>query len=175
MVESASDSALLLLCCSFPVVTFCWSLLFTIQFRSVQFSHSVLSESFRPHGLQHACLPCPSPTPRAYSNSCPLSQWCHPATWPSSCTSPAAFNLSWNQVSEMSQFCVSGAQSIRVSASVSVLPKPCRKSPSGKQLFFVLILIHSCFGKVTFVTQILGSECLGSHSVMSDSLWPHGL
>ena len=41
---------------------------------SVQFSHSVMSDSLRPHGLQHAKLPCPSPTPGAYSNSCPLSQ-----------------------------------------------------------------------------------------------------
>ena len=47
-------------------------------FSSVQFSHSVVSNSLWPHGLQHAKLPCPSPTPRAYSNSCPLSQWCHP-------------------------------------------------------------------------------------------------
>ena len=45
---------------------------------SVQFSRSVMSNSLRPHGLQHTRLPCPSPTPRAYSNSCPLSQWCHP-------------------------------------------------------------------------------------------------
>ena len=47
---------------------------------SAQFSFccSVRSDSLRPHGLQHARLPCPSPTPRAYSNSCPLSQWCHP-------------------------------------------------------------------------------------------------
>ena len=44
---------------------------------SVQFSRSVVSDSLRPHGLQHARPPCPSPTPRAYSNSCPLSQWCH--------------------------------------------------------------------------------------------------
>ena len=43
-----------------------------------QFSHSVMSNSLRPHGLQHARLPCPSSTPRAYSNSNPLSQWCHP-------------------------------------------------------------------------------------------------
>ena len=47
-------------------------------FYSVQFSHSVVSDSLRPHGLQHARLPCPSPTPRTYSNSCLLSQWCHP-------------------------------------------------------------------------------------------------
>ena len=45
---------------------------------SVQFSHSVVSESLQPHGLQHARLPCPSPTPRACSNSCPSSWWCHP-------------------------------------------------------------------------------------------------
>ena len=46
--------------------------------RSFQFSHSVVSDSLRPHGLQHARLPCPSPTSRVYSNSCPLSRWCHP-------------------------------------------------------------------------------------------------
>ena len=46
--------------------------------RSVQFSHSVMSDSLRPHRLQYARLLCPSPIPRACSNSCPLSQWCHP-------------------------------------------------------------------------------------------------
>ena len=48
------------------------------QFSSVQFSLSVVSNSLRPHELQHARPPCPSPTPSAYPNSCPLSQWCHP-------------------------------------------------------------------------------------------------
>ena len=47
-------------------------------FSSVQFSHLVVSNSLQPHGLQHARPPCPSPTPKVYSNSCPLSQWCHP-------------------------------------------------------------------------------------------------
>ena len=47
-------------------------------YSSVQFSHSVMSDSLRPHGLQHSRPPCPSQTPRIYSNSCPLSQWCHP-------------------------------------------------------------------------------------------------
>ena len=47
-------------------------------FNSVQFSCSVVSDSLQPHGLQHARLPCPSPTPWACSNSCPLSWWCHP-------------------------------------------------------------------------------------------------
>ena len=48
------------------------------QRRSVQFSRSVVSDSLRPHGLQHARPPCPSPTPGVYLNSCPLSWWCHP-------------------------------------------------------------------------------------------------
>ena len=51
---------------------------FWVSFSLVQFSHSVLSDCLRPHGLQHARLPCPSPTPRACSNSCLSSQWCHP-------------------------------------------------------------------------------------------------
>ena len=46
---------------------------------SVQFSRSGMSNSLRPHGLQHARPPCPSPTPKVYSNLCPLSRWCHPS------------------------------------------------------------------------------------------------
>ena len=49
-----------------------------LRIYSVQFSHSIVSDSLWPHGRQHARLPCPSPIPRAYSNSCPLSWWCHP-------------------------------------------------------------------------------------------------
>ena len=48
-----------------------------------QFSHSVMSDSLQPHGLQHARHCCPSPTPGAYPNPCPLSRWCHPTTSPS--------------------------------------------------------------------------------------------
>ena len=55
-----------------------WEILNMIASVSVQISHSVVSDSLRPHGLQHAMPPCPSPTPRVCSNSCPLSQWCHP-------------------------------------------------------------------------------------------------
>ena len=87
------------------------------------FSRSVMSNSLRPHGLQHARPPCPSPTPGVYSNSCPLSRWCHP-TILSSVNSffsglqsfPASGSF------PMSQFFASGGQSIRVSASASVLP-----------------------------------------------------
>ena len=63
-------------------------------YTSVQISCSVVSDSLWPYGLQHARLPCPSPTPRAYSNSCPSSWWCHLPSHPSSSPSPFAFNLS---------------------------------------------------------------------------------
>ena len=88
-----------------------------------QFSLSVVSNSLWPHGLQHARLPCPSPTPGTCSNSCPLSQWCHPTISPSvvpfsSC--PQSFPALGSF--QMSQFFTSGGQSIGVSASVSVPP-----------------------------------------------------
>ena len=86
---------------------------------SVQFSHSVVSDSLQPHGLQHARLPYPSPTPGAYSNSCPLCQWCHP-TSSSSCLLLQSSSASGSF--QMSQFFASGGQSIGVSASASVLP-----------------------------------------------------
>ena len=55
-----------------------WTRVSCVSCITVQVSPSVVSDSLRPHGLQHPRLPCPSPTPRACSNSCPLSQWCHP-------------------------------------------------------------------------------------------------
>ena len=53
------------------------------RFHPVQFSRSVVSDSLRPHESQHARPPCPSPAPGVHSNSCPSSQWCHPAIWSS--------------------------------------------------------------------------------------------
>ena len=93
------------------------------QFSSVQFSCSVMSNSLQPHGLQNARLPCPSPTPRACSNSCPSSWWCHPTI--SSSVIPFSSCLQSFPASEsfpMSQFFALGGQSIGVSASASVLP-----------------------------------------------------
>ena len=90
---------------------------------SVQFSHSVVSDSLRPHELQHARPPCPSLTPGVYSNSCPLSWWCHPAisssvvpfsSCPQSLPASGAF--------PMSQLFTWGGQSTGVSALASVLP-----------------------------------------------------
>ena len=90
---------------------------------SVQFSRSVMSNSLRPHESKHTRPPCPSPTPGVYSNSSPLSWWCHPTSSSSvvpfsSCLQsfPALGSF------QMSQLFASGGQSIGVSASTSVLP-----------------------------------------------------
>ena len=92
-------------------------------FRSVQFSHSVVSNSLWPHEPQHTRPPCPSPTPRVHPNSCPSSQWCHPTMSSSvvpfsSCPQPFPASGSF----PLSQFFTSGGQSIGISASTSVLP-----------------------------------------------------
>ena len=89
----------------------------------VQFGHSVMSDCLQPHGLQHARLPCPSPTPRAYSNSCPSSWWCHP-TISSSVVPffPCLQSFLASGSLPMIQFFTSGGQSTGASASASVLP-----------------------------------------------------
>ena len=95
-----------------------------IEYNSVQFSHSVMSDSLRPHGLLHTRLPCPSPTSRAYSNSCPLSWWCHPTI--SSSVIPFSSSLQSFPASgsfPVSQLFTSSGQSIGISAAASVLPK----------------------------------------------------
>ena len=90
---------------------------------SVQFSRSVVSDSLRPHELQHARRPCPSPTSWVYPNSCPLSPWRHPTISSSVVpfsSHPQSFPAS--ESFQMSQLFISGGQSIGVSASTSVLP-----------------------------------------------------
>ena len=93
------------------------------DYYSVQFSHSVVSDSLRPHESQHARPPCPSPTPGVYTNSCPSCQWYHPAISSSvipfsSCPQSLPASGSFT----MSQLCTWAGQSIGVSASASVLP-----------------------------------------------------
>ena len=104
----------------FFFILFC---IFKINHYSFQFSCSVVSDSLRPHESQHARPPCPSPTLGVYSNSYPLSGWCHPAISSSvilfsSCPQPLPASGS----SPMSQLSKSGGQSIGVSTSTSVLP-----------------------------------------------------
>ena len=95
-----------------------------IQFSSVQFSCSVMSDSLRPHESQHARPPCPSPSPGVHPNSRPLSPWCHPAI--SSSVVPFSScpqSLPASESFPMSQFFAWGGQSTGVSALASFLPK----------------------------------------------------
>ena len=100
---------------------------------SAQFSRSVVSDSLWPHESQHSRPPCPSPTPGVYRNSCPLSQWCHPAI--SSSVAPfssCSQSLPASGSFPMSQLFTWGDQSTGVSASASVLPMNTRDwSPLG--------------------------------------------
>ena len=96
----------------------------SICFSSVQFSHSVVSDSLQPHELQHARPPCPSPTPRVHSDSNPSSQWCHPAI--SSSGEPFSScpqSLPASESSPVSQLFTWGGQSTGVSALASFPPK----------------------------------------------------
>ena len=101
----------------------CWYILLKV-FSSVQFSCSVVSDSLQYHESQHARPPCPSPTPGVHSDSCPSSQWCHPAISSSvvpfsSC--PQSFSAT--ESFPMSQLFTSGGQSTGVSALATFLPK----------------------------------------------------
>ena len=122
-----SSLIVLLILCQFPrlilsVITES-GLLLSVQFSSVQFSHSVVSDSLWPHGPLHARPPCPPPIPRVYPNPSSSSRWCHPTISSSvvpfsSC--PQSFPASGSF--PMSQLFASDGQSIGVSASTSVLP-----------------------------------------------------
>ena len=107
---------------------FCGTQLSVVQLshpyiNSVQFSCSVMSNSLRPHGLQHTRPPCPSPTPRVYSNTCQLSQWCHPTSLSSVIPfSPCLQSFPSSGSFQLSQLFASGGQGIGVLASTSDLP-----------------------------------------------------
>ena len=94
-----------------------------LPFSSIQLSRSVVPDSLQPHRLQHTRPPCPSPMPGVYSNSCPLTWWCHP-TISSSVIPFSSFLQSFPALGSfpMSQFFPSGDQSIGVSALASVFP-----------------------------------------------------
>ena len=111
------------MCTSNPYVCTSWEA-YSCSPSISQFSRSVMSDSLRPHGLQHSRPPCPSPTPRVYSDSRPLNRWCHPTI--SSSVIPFSSHLQSFPESGsflMSQFFASGGQNIGVSASTSVLPR----------------------------------------------------
>ena len=85
--------------------------------KHLQFSHSVGSDSLQPHGLQHTRPLCPSPTPRVCSNSCPLSQWCHPTISPSVVHFSCLQSFPASGSFQMNQFFASDGQRTGVSAS----------------------------------------------------------
>ena len=128
-----------------------------------------MSDSLWPHGLQHTRPPCPSPTPGVHSNSCALSQWCHPTITSSlvpfsSCLQSFPASGSF----QMSQFFASGGQSIGVSASTLVLPMNIQDwfplgwtgwiSLLSKGLSTVFsnatVQKHQCFGTQFFIVQL---------------------
>ena len=95
----------------------------TVLLCSVQVSCLVMFDSLQPHGLQYTSPPCPSPTPRACSNSCPLSRWCHQTILSSVvCFSSCLQSFPVSRSFQMSQVFASGSLNIGASASASVLP-----------------------------------------------------
>ena len=96
-----------------------------LNFRSsVQFSHSIVSSSFRPDLLQHARPPCPSPTPRVYANSCPLSRWCHPTISSSAVPSSSCFqSFPASGSFQMSQFFAQSALTVIFKLIISGLTR----------------------------------------------------
>ena len=138
-----------------------------INWISVQFSRSVMSDSLQPHGLQHTRLLCPSPTPGVYSNSCPSSRWCHPTI--SSFVIPFSSRLQSFPASgsfPMSQFFASGGQRIGVLALASVLPMNIQDwSPLGWTGWISLqfkwlsrVFSNTTFQKHQFFSAQLSSE-----------------
>ena len=153
------------------------------QFSSVQFSCSIVSDTLQPHGLQHARLHCPSPTPRAYSNSRPSSQWCHPtissSVTPFSCLQsfPASGSFHWvsssHQVAKVLEFSFSISPSNEYSGLISfridcldllaihgtlkslLQQHSLKASILWCSAFFIVQLSHPCMttGKTIFLTR----------------------
>ena len=125
-----------------------------------------MSDSLRPHGLQHARLPCPSLSPRVCSKSCPLNQWCHPtissSVAPFSC--PQFFPASGSFI--VSRLLASGSQSIGASASASV-------RPMNIQGWFPLWLMNLISFQSKGLSRVFSSTTLWKHKFFSGqpSLW----
>ena len=144
---------------------------------SVQFSHSVVSDSLRPHELQHTRPPCPSSTPRVHSNTCPSSRWCHPAisssvilfySFPHSLPASESFP-------KMSQLFTWGGQSIGVSALASVLLKNAQDwSPLGWTGWISLLSkgLSRVFSNTTVQKHQLFGAQLSSQSNSHIHTWP---
>ena len=145
-------------------------------FSSVQFSHSVVSDSLLPHESQHARPPCPSPTPGVHSNLCPSSWWCHPAisysvvpfsSCPQSLPASGSF--------PMSQLFARGGQSTGVSALASFLPKNTQDwSPSERTGWISLQSkgLSRVFSNTTVQKHQFFGTLLSSQSNSHIHTWP---
>ena len=133
---------------------------------SLLFSRSVVSDSLRPLGLKHTRFPCPSPSPRASSNSCPLSQWCHATILSSVIPSPPAFNLLALGSFLMSWLFVSGGQTIGASASIL---------PMNIQDWFPLGLTGLISLQSKGLSRIFSNSTVQKHQFFytQPSLWYH--
>ena len=143
---------------------------------AVQFSCSVMSDSLRPHKLQHARPPCPSPTPGVYANPCPLSWWCHPAISSSAIPfSSCPQSLQASGSFPMSQLFTWGGQSTGISASASVLPTNTQDwSPLGWTCWISLQSkgLSRVFSNTTVQKHQLFSTQLSSQSNSHIHTWP---
>ena len=131
---------------------------------SVQFSRSVVSNSLQAHGLKYVRPPCPSPTPGVYSNSCPLSWWCHPTI--SSSVVPFSSHLQSFPASgsfQMSQFLTSSGQSIGVSASASVISM-------NIQDWFTLGLVGWIFFQSKGLSRVFSNTTVQKHQFFGPQL-----
>ena len=139
------------------------------------FSRSVLFESLRPHGLQHARPPCPSPTSRVYSNSCPFSQWCHPSI--SSSVVPFSSRFQSFPASgsfPMSRLFTSDGQSIGASGSASVLPMIIQGwFPLG--LTGLISLLSKGLSRVFFSSIMLPARSISLSTCSHHASRPQGL
>ena len=148
------------------------SLLFPKGFRFNSLSCSVMFDSLQPHGLQHTRFPCPSPTPRAYSNSCPSSWWCHPTI--SSSVIPFSSCLQSCPASEsfqISHLFASGGQSIGVSASASVLPMNIQNWFPLRWTGWISLLSKGLFSNTTVQKHQFFSAQLSSQSNSHIHTW----
>ena len=143
---------------------------------SVQFSHSVVSASLWPHELQHARPPCPSPTPRVYSNSCPASWWYHPAISSSAVPfSSCPKSLPASGSFPMSQLFTWGSQSIGVSALASFLPKNTQDWPPLEWTGWISLQskgLSRVFSNTTVQKHQFFSTRLSSQSNSHIHMWP---
>ena len=146
------------------------------QFSSVQFNCSFVSNSLQPNGLQHNRPPCPSPTPGVYSDSHPLSQWCHPTI--SSYVVPFFYRLQSFPASgsfPMSQLFTSGAQSTGVSALASFLPKKSQGWSPSQWTGWICLQSKGLTGGLSNTTvqkhQFFGTQ-LSSQSNSHIRTWP---